>query len=268
MTLTPTRSRKGSPVQNRRAADSPLRAAGDAESQFFACACSARQALPYRLTCDPVANLRLRFCDRGTVLRFHAQAPVCMYRRGQPRDLHQARRREQCGIPKPAQPVSVPPARVSAPSGARVDHQGAHCTVRPWRILPKNLTFALCNSDDRTSTDPRRVRDRPFAPPVNPHLIDKSAAKADGEGAPEKSHRNLRGFKNPNVLRYLSANCECADLWRTPPEKPHLSCAGIRTTIACQVPKNLTCDKKRPAQIVSPSSIGGLFSRSGRPAPP
>lgn len=218
MALTPTRSRKGSPVQNRRASDSPLRVAGDTDSQFFACACSARWSLPYRLTCDLVANLRLKFRDRRTVRRVLPRPPVCMYRRGRPRDLHQARPPERHGISRLAQPVSALPARVSAPSSARFDNWGAHCTARHRRMPPKNLTLALRNSDDRTSTNPRSARDRPFAPPVNPHLINKSAAKTDAEWAPEKPHRNLAGFKNPNVLRYLSANCECTGLWRTPPK--------------------------------------------------
>lgn len=52
------------------------------------------------------------------------------------------------------------------------------------------------------------------------------------------------------------------------PEKPHLSPESIRTTIACQVPKSLTCAEKKPAQTVSPSSIGGLSSRSGYPLLP
>lgn len=108
--------------------------------------------------------------------------------------------------------------------------------VRSRKISPSRC--AIPTIGHRRIPDARGIR--PFAPPVNPHLIDRSAAKTDGEGAPEKPHRNLRGFKNPNVLRYLSANCECTGLWHTPrktspfacrhsydnrvsgPEKPHL----------------------------------------------
>lgn len=241
MALTPTRSRKGSPVQNRRAADSPLRAAGDADSQFFACAYSGRQAFPYRLTCDPVANLRLGFCDRCTVPRSHAQ-PACMH--------VQARAAEEFASGSASGKTRYPKARTArfratgtcvSTVGGTYRQPGRALYSAPLTHAPRKISPSRCaipTIGHRRIPDARGIR--PFAPPVNPHLIDRSAAKTDGEGTPEKPHRNLRGFKNPNVLRYLSANCECTGLWRTPrktspfackhsydnrvsgPEKPHL----------------------------------------------
>lgn len=90
------------------------------------------------------------------------------------------------------------------PSPPGFDSPGAHCTVHHHHRLPKILTLDPHGPDGRSVANARRARDRPFAPPVNPHLTDKNGAKADIRTTPEKPHRNLRGFKKANVLRYLA----------------------------------------------------------------
>lgn len=59
--LTPTLSRKPSPVRIYSVSDSSRRVAGCADSQIFACARHVRNLLPYRLTFRFVVILRLRF---------------------------------------------------------------------------------------------------------------------------------------------------------------------------------------------------------------
>lgn len=53
---------------------------------------------------------------------------------------------------------------------------------------------------------PRRTRCRHSWPPEKAHLIGKNGAVAARETTPEKSHRNRRGIKNVNRIRYLCAN--------------------------------------------------------------
>ncbi len=57
----------------------------------------------------------------------------------------------------------------------------------------------------RIQTSPRHTRDRQPGPPEKPHLIEKSGAPTDADTAPEKPHRNRRGIKNVNAVRYLCA---------------------------------------------------------------
>jgi hypothetical protein len=59
--LTPTLSRKPSPVRIYSVSDSSRRVAGCVDSQIFACARHVRNLLPYRLTFRFVVILRLRF---------------------------------------------------------------------------------------------------------------------------------------------------------------------------------------------------------------
>lgn len=82
---------------------------------------------------------------------------------------------------------------------------GAHCTAHGNRSIPKILTSTARNSVTRARTNPRHTRDRLPGPPEKPHLIEKSGAPADAEAAPEKPHRNRRGIKNVNDIRYLCA---------------------------------------------------------------
>lgn len=212
--LTPIGSRKGSPVQNRPVRDSPLRVAGDAESQFFACARYVRRTFPYRLTCDLVANLRLLFVSAAPHSVFTApdrsqqtcaQPPVCVYRQSRSGDRHSVRSPDRRTHSAHERPDPAWPVRVSTPIATRLRQPGHALYSAPSHHgLPKILTLYPHSPGGRSVANARRARDRPFAPPVNPHLTDKSAAKADIRTTPEKPHRNLRGFKKTNALRYLA----------------------------------------------------------------
>lgn len=170
--LTPIGSRKGSPVQNRPVRDSPLRVAGDAESQFFACARYVRRTFPYRLTCDLVANLRLLFVSAAQ--RFHCAWPIavnlrtaaCMHVQAKPvgrsaqrqkpdRRTHSAHER-----PDPAWPVRVlmpiatrfrQPGRAlySAPSSQTPENSHPR-SARPWWPIcgerPSRAGSTVCTS--------------------------------------------------------------------------------------------------------------------------
>lgn len=210
--LTPIGSRKGSPVQNRPVRDSPLRVAGDTESQFFACARYVRRTFPYRLTCDLVANLRLLFRERRTAFSLrltdrskpaHNRLYACTGKAGQAIGTA-SKVRTDARIRRMSDQIRHGLCVFRCPSPPGFDSPGAHCTVHHRHRLPKILTLDPHSPGGRSVANARRARDRPFAPPVNPHLTDKNAAKADIRTTPEKPHRNLRGFKKPNALRYLA----------------------------------------------------------------
>lgn len=140
---------------------------------------------------------------------------------------------------------------------------GAHCTAHRNRSAPKILTSPARNSVTRIPTNPRHTRDRPPGPPEKPHLIEKSGASADAEAAPEKPHRNRRGIKNVNGIRYLCAAgvlpCpaliprKVSPLWHasvcdsraSPPEKSHL-CQKVAQQ------KSDFCQSRRAFQRIRP----------------
>lgn len=145
--LTPIGSRKGSPVQNRPVRDSPLRVAGDAESQFFACARYVRRTFPYRLTCDLVANLRLLFVSAAPHSVFTApdrsqqtcaQPPVCMYRQSRSGDRHSVRSPDRRTHSAHERPDPAWPVRVSMPIVTRLRQPGRALYSAPSSRTPEN----------------------------------------------------------------------------------------------------------------------------------
>lgn len=88
----------------------------------------------------------------------------------------------------------------------RFNGLGAHCTAHRNHSVPKILTLSVRNSVTLISTNPRHTRDQQPEPPEKPHLDDKNGIPTDAETAPENSHRNRRGIKNVNDIRYLCAS--------------------------------------------------------------
>ncbi|PFH19276.1 hypothetical protein BX604_5873 [Burkholderia sp. JKS000303] len=155
--------------------------------------------------------------------------PVCMYRRGCPADRDHVRH-----------PETQPEKRLRSVKRACFTSPGAHCTAHRTRSVPKILTRPTHNSVTRMSTNPRHTRDWPPRPPEKSHLIEKNGAATDAKATPEKPHRNRRGIKNLNAIRYLGETgvplcpaiaprkaspfrqrSECDSCVSTP-EKPHL----------------------------------------------
>jgi len=126
--------------------------------------------------------------------RMGPHRPVCMYRRGWPGDRDFLRDPE---IRAKKALCRVDPSRFAGP--------GAHCTAHRNRSVPKILTSPARNSVNGMPRNPQHTRDQPPGPPEKPHLIEKSGAPADAKAAPEKPHRNRRGIKNVNGIRYLCA---------------------------------------------------------------
>ena len=126
--------------------------------------------------------------------RMGPHRPVCMYRHGWPGDCDLFR---DPGMRAKKALCRVDPSRFTG--------RGAHCTAHRNGPVPKILTSPALNSVTRMPKNPRHTRDRPPGPPEKPHLIEKSAAPTEAKAAPEKSHRNRRGIKNVNGIRYLCA---------------------------------------------------------------
>ncbi len=126
--------------------------------------------------------------------RMSPHRPVCMYRRGYRGDRDSR-----------ADPEIRAKKALCRVDRSRFTGRGAHCTAHRNRSVPKILTSSARNSVTRMPKNPRHTRDRPPGPPEKPHLIEKSAAPTEAKAAPEKSHRNRRGIKNVNGIRYLCA---------------------------------------------------------------
>lgn len=131
---------------------------------------------------------------RRGIERTGSQRPVCMYRRGCLGDRDRA-----------PHPETGTEKRVRNVDRNRFTGPGAHCTAHRIRSVPKILTLSARNSVTSISTNPRPTRDQQFKAPEKPHLDDKNDVPTNAEAAPEKSHRNRRGIKNVNDIRYLCA---------------------------------------------------------------
>ncbi|MET3622314.1 hypothetical protein ABIC49_003953 [Burkholderia ambifaria] len=200
--LTPTLSRKPSPVRIYSVSDSSRRVAGCADSQIFACARHVRNLLPYRLTFRFVVILRLRFrvLVTGSLLGLTAAlgwARTGLYACTGMADRETANFLGDPEIRAKKALCRVDPSRFAGP--------GAHCTAHRNSSVPKILTSPARNSVNGMPRNPRHTWDQPPGPPEKSHLIEKSGAPTDAKAAPEKSHRNRRGIKNVNGIRYLCA---------------------------------------------------------------
>lgn len=196
----PNRSRKRSPVRQCGVPDSSRRAAACADSQNFTCARHVRNWLPYRLTFRFVVILRLRRREFDTGPRLHLTVPfptvpiglyACTGAARRDIDLASTHGKARSKPARAARSVPIWPGRARivqradrirsrkcSPHAQHVDSSG--CRRRPdtratgCQWLPKTLTST------------------------------KKCGTATGtEMAPEKSHRNRRGIKNPNLFRYL-----------------------------------------------------------------
>lgn len=98
-------------------------------------------------------------------------------------------------------------ARLRGGARYRSTCPGAHCTAHRNQRVPKILTLSARHSVTWIPIHPRHTRDPQPAPPEKPHLNDKSGVRTDAKAAPENSHRNRRGIKNVNGIRYLCASC-------------------------------------------------------------
>lgn len=97
--------------------------------------------------------------------------------------------------------------RKSVPKKGALPRRSAVSQARARIVqrVPKILTSPARNSVTGMPRNPRHTWDHPPGPPEKPHLIEKSGAPTDAKAAPEKPHRNRRGIKNVNGIRYLCA---------------------------------------------------------------
>ena len=125
----------------------------------------------------------------------------------------------------------------------RFNGPGAHCTAHRNHSVPKILTLSARNSVTLISTNPRHTRDQQPEAPEKPHLDDKNGIPTDAEATPEKSHRNRRGIKNVNDIRYLCASgvplCPATISRKTSP----LRCSGGRDSRVPIPEKSHLCQK-------------------------
>lgn len=134
---------------------------------------------------------------RHSMQRLRASGPgsACMH--VQARLSRRSKARSRSENPRPNGPAGRRSRRFHGP--------GAHCTAHRNRSVPKILTSPARNSVTRIPPNPRQTRDRPPESPEKPHLIEKSGAMTDANATPEKPHRNRRGIKKINGIRYLGA---------------------------------------------------------------
>lgn len=218
----PNGSRKPSPVRNCSVSGSSRHVAGCADSQNFRCARHVRNLLPYRLTYRFVVILRLP--NREPAAR--SSAHLTAGRRPVQNGLYActgAADRARLTVFRTGKDAS---ARCPVQHNRAIAAGRARIVQRTNGVRSRKFSPHACRTAvDSLPTNARHRRNPPFRPPENAHLDERSDAPADIATSPEKPHRNLPGFKNPNRIRYLRTVVGCCCAPRPSPENPHLSTA-------------------------------------------
>ncbi len=196
----PNRSRKRSPVRPCGVPDSSRRAAACADSQNFTCAGHVRNWLPYRLTFRFVVILRLRNREFDTGSQLHLTTRPRLSRIGLYACTGAARRRFGSASIRGKPPSKRARATRSAgawPARARIVQRANRVRSRKYSPQAQHVDSSGC----RRTPGTRGTDHSPL--PKTLTLRKKCGTAAGREMAPEKSHRNRRGIKNPNLFRYL-----------------------------------------------------------------